>query len=130
MLVISERLRAVRAQRNLSQRDIEARTGLRQCYLSKVENGRTIPSIETLEKLARALDLPLYQLLYDGEMSRNNVLPHASKAKVELRDYSHKERHFFRKLIEYLSRMTGEDRQLLMYFAESIANRKKRSRLC
>lgn len=38
-----------------------------RCYISRVENSYTVPAIETLEKLARALEVPLYQLFYDGE---------------------------------------------------------------
>src|SRR6266481_3124806 len=66
-MVISDRLRAIREQKDLSQGDIEKRTGLKRCYVSRVENGHTVPSIETLEKLARALEVPMYQLFYDGE---------------------------------------------------------------
>ena len=66
-MVSSERLRAIREQKELSQGDIEERTGLKRCYVSRVENGHTIPSIETLEKMARALEIPMYQLFYDGE---------------------------------------------------------------
>jgi transcriptional regulator with XRE-family HTH domain len=123
VLDISDRLRTVREQKKLSQGDIQARTGLLRCYVSRVENGHTIPSIETLEKLARALDLSLYQLLYDGEMPP--ALPDRGKAKDQSPGYSHKDRHFFRKLTEYLSRMSEQDRQLLMQFAQSIAIRNK-----
>jgi transcriptional regulator with XRE-family HTH domain len=66
-MVIADRLRALREQKNLSQGDIEKRTGLLRCYISRVENGHTVPAIETLEKFARALEVPLYQLFYDGE---------------------------------------------------------------
>jgi transcriptional regulator with XRE-family HTH domain len=66
-MVIAERLRALREAKNLSQGDIEKRTGLLRCYISRVENGHTVPSIETLEKLARAMEVPMYQLFYDGE---------------------------------------------------------------
>src|SRR6266481_1249889 len=66
-MVISDRLRQLREDRKLSQSDIEKRTGLLRCYISRVENGHTVPAIETLEKLARALEVPLYQLFYDGE---------------------------------------------------------------
>src|SRR5581483_9591669 len=66
-MVISDRLRGLREAKRLSQGDIEKRTGLLRCYISRVENGHTIPSIETMEKLARALEVPLYQLFYDGE---------------------------------------------------------------
>ena len=51
----------------LSQGDTEERTGLLRCYISRVENGHTTPALETLEKFARALGVPLYQLFYDGD---------------------------------------------------------------
>lgn len=66
-MIIGERRRAVREEKKLSQGDIEKRTGLLRCYISGVENGHTVPDIETLEKMARALEIPLYQLFYDGE---------------------------------------------------------------
>src|ERR1700726_3323733 len=66
-MVICDRLRELREGKNLSQGDIEARTGLFRWYISRVENGHTVPAVETLEKLARALEVPLYQLFYDGE---------------------------------------------------------------
>src|ERR1700691_4914160 len=66
-MVISERLKRLREAQNLSQGDIQERTGLFRCYLSRLENGRTVPSIETLEKLARALDVPLHPLFTDDE---------------------------------------------------------------
>jgi len=57
-MVISDRLRAIREQKDLSQGDMEKRTGLLRCYVSRVENGHTVPSIGTLEKMARALEVP------------------------------------------------------------------------
>jgi transcriptional regulator with XRE-family HTH domain len=60
-------LRGLREEKKLSQGDIEKRTGLLRCYISRVENGHTVPAIETLEKMSRALEVPLYQLFYDGE---------------------------------------------------------------
>jgi transcriptional regulator with XRE-family HTH domain len=65
-MVISDRLRLLREQKDMSQGDVEKRTGLLRCYVSRVENGHTVPSLETLEKFARALEVPLYHLLYDG----------------------------------------------------------------
>jgi transcriptional regulator with XRE-family HTH domain len=66
-MLIGDRLRALRKQKNLSQGHIEKRTGLLRCYVSRVENGHTVPSVSTLEKWARALDIPLYQIFYEGE---------------------------------------------------------------
>jgi len=61
-MIVGDRLRELREVKNLSQGIIEQRTGLLRCYISRVENGHTVPSIETLEKLARALEVPMYQL--------------------------------------------------------------------
>src|ERR1700734_2045372 len=66
-MVIGDRLRELREQKNFSQGEIEKRTGLLRCYISRLENGHTVPAIDTLEKLARALEVPMYQLFYDGE---------------------------------------------------------------
>src|SRR5207344_116632 len=66
-MVIGNRLRELREQKKLSQGHIEKRTGLLRCYVSRVENGHTVPAVETLEKFARALEIPMYQLFYDGD---------------------------------------------------------------
>jgi hypothetical protein len=42
-------------QKHMSQGQIEEKTGLLRCYISRIENGHTVPTIETLEKLARAM---------------------------------------------------------------------------
>src|ERR1700758_910447 len=66
-MYIADRIRKVREYKKLSQGDIEKRTGLLRCYVSRVENGHTVPSLETLEKFARALEVPLYQLFYEDQ---------------------------------------------------------------
>jgi transcriptional regulator with XRE-family HTH domain len=73
MLMIGERLRTIRESKSLSQGDIEKRTGMLRCYTSRVENGHTVPSIETLAKYAQALDIPLYQMFYDGEAEPKKI---------------------------------------------------------
>ena len=57
---IGETIRNYRLQKGMSQGDIEKRTGLLRCYLSRVENGHTIPSLDTLAKIATAMDLLLH----------------------------------------------------------------------
>jgi len=58
-------IREMRLERGMSQGDIEKRTGLLRCYLSRVENGHTVPSLETLKKIAAALEIPLGQFFSD-----------------------------------------------------------------
>jgi transcriptional regulator with XRE-family HTH domain len=64
---IGAKLRELRIAKNLSQGDIQKRTGLFRCYTSRVEHGHTIPSIGTLEKYATALEVPLYRFFTDEE---------------------------------------------------------------
>src|SRR6185437_1477206 len=79
---VGEHIREMREQKSLSQRDVETRTGLLRTYISRVENGYTVPSIETLEKIARAFDVPLWQLFYEGNAKPSP--PVAFKPKNEL----------------------------------------------
>ena len=66
-MVIGDKLKELRATKKLSQGDIEKRTGLLRCYISRVENGHTVPSVDTLEKMARALEVPMYRLFTDED---------------------------------------------------------------
>ena len=77
--MLCERLRTMREMKQLSQGDIEKRSGLLRCYISRVENGHTVPAVETLEKFARALEVPLYQLFYDSD--KPPALPNILKRK-------------------------------------------------
>jgi transcriptional regulator with XRE-family HTH domain len=123
-MMIGNRLRAIREQKNLSQGDIEQRTGLLRCYISRVENGHTVPAIETLEKLARALDIPLYQLFYDGE--KPPALPNASaKGKALEKDWasSGKWSRFMLRVQDLVGRMDPRDRQLLLFMVEKMARK-------
>jgi transcriptional regulator with XRE-family HTH domain len=70
-MLIGKKLKQLRESKNLSQGDIETKTGLLRCYTSRVENGHTIPSVETLEKYAGALDVPLYRLSTTGRNRRS-----------------------------------------------------------
>lgn len=125
-MVIGDRLRALREERELSQGDIEKRTGLLRCYISRVENGHTVPAIETLEKMARALEVPLYQIFYDGEGPPNlpDLPKHQSGVEIAWGS-SGKDARMLAKLRHLLSRMDESDRQLLFF----VARKMSRSRL-
>lgn len=118
-MVIGDRLRALRESKKLSQGDIEKRTGLLRCYISRVENGHTVPAIETLEKMARALEIPMYQLFYDGEVP-------ATLQKLKLKDDTNwgttgRDADYLHKLRRLLGRMGPEDRKLLLYIVQKVA---------
>src|ERR1039457_5661934 len=111
-MIIGDHLRMLREQRKLSQGDIEDRTGLLRCYISRVENNHRMRSLEALEKWARAMEMHLYQVLYDGSEP-----PEGSTRGATTRDgwgNSGKEARYLAKLRRYLSQMTLSDRSVLM----------------
>jgi transcriptional regulator with XRE-family HTH domain len=122
-MVIGERLKALREQKKMSQGEIEKRTGLLRCYISRAENGHSVPAIETLEKIARAMEIPLYQLFYDGEK------PPGPASKVDDGNWGSSRRdaktlHRFRRL---MSRMEQSDLKLLFFMAQKLSQKKKRA---
>ena len=126
-MLIGDRLRALREEKQLSQGDIEKRTGLLRCYISRVENGHTVPAIETLEKMARALEVPMYQLFYDGE--EPPTLPNLAKRKSSddiAWGSSGKDARYLNKLRRLLAKAEVGNRKLIMYMAQKMASTKSR----
>ncbi len=123
-MIIGDRLREMREAKKLSQGDIEKRTGLLRCYISRVENGHTVPTIETLEKLARALDVPLYQLFYEGEEPPKppNLLKGKSSDQLAWGS-SGKDARFLGKLRRLLGKANEQDRRLILHMAQKMAVR-------
>jgi transcriptional regulator with XRE-family HTH domain len=125
-MLIGQKLRELRESKQLSQGDIERRTGLLRCYTSRVEHGHTVPSIETLEKYARALEVPLYKFFYDGkEPPKKPNLPPAESAEPQW-GTSGKEWRELRRLAKALSRMDERKRMLLLGTAQRMAGRNRR----
>lgn len=124
-MIVGERLRALREEKNFSQGEIEKRTGLLRCYISRVENGHTVPSVETLEKFARALEVPMYQLLYDGEKPPQLPnLPRRKSAGELAWGSSGKDARVLRKFRLLLGKTNAEDQQLLFSIAHKMARRR------
>ncbi len=126
-MIISDRLRQLREEKKLSQGDIEKRTGLLRCYISRVENGHTVPSIETLEKLARALEVPLYQLFYEGEEPPK--VPDLLKRKsADGGAWGSTGKHsiYLHKLVKCLSKASDSDRKLVLAMAQKVSGERGR----
>ncbi len=116
-MLIGKRLREIREAKNLSQGDIEQRTGLIRHYVSRVENGHTVPALETLERFARALEVPVYALFYEEEQTK---LPSRKSS-----EYG-KDARDLEQLRHALARMPKYRRQLLMSLAQQMARGRTR----
>lgn len=122
-MVIGERLRALREQQKLSQGDIEKRTGLLRCYISRVENGHTVPTVETLEKLARAMDIPTYQLFYEGTTPPKPLnLPEPKNGNRREWGSSGKDASMLRRFRRVPARTNDNDQKLLLHLAQKMAS--------
>ena len=127
MPMIGARIRQLREQRGLSQGDIEQSAGLLRCYISRVENGRTVPSLETLERFAAALDVPLYRFFYTGEEPppAPDMTPRQTPAEALARenDRAQSEAGFFLALKDLMARTEEADREVLLAVAKRLVAR-------
>lgn len=120
-MVIGDRLKELREQKKFSQGEIEKRTGLLRCYVSRVENGHTVPAVETLEKFARALEVPVYQLFYDGEEPPKVPALISKKSKDDEWGSSGKDAKFLNQLRRLLGKANEQDRKLILYTLQRMA---------
>lgn len=122
-MIIGERIRQLRESKHLSQGDVEKRTGLLRCYTSRVENGHTVPSLETIEKLARALEIPLYRFFCEGTEPPKIDGAIRARFKGSAHKGNSKDAKYLRRLRPYLAKMRASDRQTLLALAVRMANR-------
>ena len=125
-MVIGTRLRSLREKKGMSQGDIEKSTGLLRCYISRIENGHTIPSLETLERFAGALDVPLYEMFYSGEAEAPTPNLLARKSLSELADEpgeAGEEARFMLQFKGVLAQLGELDRDVLLTLAKKLATR-------
>jgi transcriptional regulator with XRE-family HTH domain len=109
---IGATIRTYRLQKGMSQGDIEKRTGLLRCYLSRVENGHTIPSLDTLAKIAHALDLPIGQFF--GENTGNGALRRLPRLTED-------EVRFLNQIRRYTLNLNDSDRKLVLAMVKKMA---------
>ena len=108
---IGATIRSYRQQKGMSQGDIEKRTGLLRCYLSRVENGHTVPSLDTLAKIAQALDIPLAQFFAEDSLGREMSPLRLSEEEIR----------FLTQIQRYSSRLSENDRKLLLAMVKKFA---------
>jgi transcriptional regulator with XRE-family HTH domain len=66
-LQVASAVRNLRLARSLSQRQLAGRMGVPRTYISKIENGKAMPTLSSLERLARALQVDISALLRDAK---------------------------------------------------------------
>jgi transcriptional regulator with XRE-family HTH domain len=125
-MVVGARLKELRVARKQSQGYIEQKTGLLRCYISRVENGHTIPTLETLEKFARALGVPTYQLFYEGDVPKEARARASKESAGDTWAGSGRTAAYFLKLRRHLSKMSAEDRKLLIQLAQLMIGKRAR----
>jgi len=122
-VIIGERLRAFREYKALSQVDMEKRTGLFSSYISRVENGHTIPTLETLTRFARALEVPVFHLVYEEDGPyQPPILPGSTSSLESSVSLSKRDLHLLEQLNILFSRLPERDRELLFALARKMAN--------
>jgi len=125
-MVIGTRLRLLREEKGLSQGDIEKSTGRLRCYISRIEGGHSIPSLETLERLSGALDIPLYKLFYsgDGEAPMPNLLPRKSLDELAAQPgEAGEDARFMVQFQNVLAQLGEPDRDVVLTLAKKLAAR-------
>jgi transcriptional regulator with XRE-family HTH domain len=126
---IGLRIRQLREEKGMSQGDIEEMTGLLRSYVSRVENGHTIPSLETLERFGAALGVPVYRFFYEGDNppATPNLTPHETISEVARAPQGDRERantRFAVKLNRYAGMVLDGDREILLAIAKRLAMRR------
>jgi transcriptional regulator with XRE-family HTH domain len=125
---VGTRICAERKARNFSQADLERRCGLARCRISWLEHGRAVPTIQTLERIADALKIPAYRLLYDGDASVQAAKAFSGPATNGNMRRSRKNGvRLVRELREHMSRMREDDQDLLLFIARKMAGRVPRA---
>src|SRR3954471_20198964 len=102
---IGETIRNFRLQKGMSQGDIEKRTGLLRCYLPRVENGHTIPSLDTLAKIASAMEIALAQFFAEHQVENGHK---------NLPQLSEDELRFLSQMRRYSTNLNDSDRKLVL----------------
>jgi transcriptional regulator with XRE-family HTH domain len=108
---IGTTIRTHRLHKGLSQGDIEKKTGLLRCYLSRVENGHTVPSLDTLSKIALALDLPISQFFAEDALGKH----------IDTHKLSDEELKFLTQIRRYSTNLNESDRKLLLAMVRKFA---------
>ena len=113
---IGEVIKSYRSDRGLSQGDIERRTGLLRCYLSRVENGHTVPSLETLAKIAEAMEISLADFFPGTDTAQDR------ETRKVLGELSDEEIRFLAEIKRYSTTLSDDDKRLVLAMIRKMAS--------
>lgn len=116
LMLMGERLRALRAAKGLTQDTMERLTGIKRNQLSCYENCHFVPSLESLEKLAIAFRVPLWHLFYGTEARGHQKTGQSERDR------------FLSRLRALFARMDLRSRRLLLHMACGMAKKKRREK--
>lgn len=114
MTPIGQRIRELRTKLGLSQGHIERSTGMHRAYISRVEHGHTVPSVESIVRFAAALGIPAYELFLEAPLRRGTA------------GTRNEEDSFVLLLAGYVREMDSARRHLLMSLAERLAQKDRK----
>lgn len=124
-MLIGDRLRELRLRKNLSQTDVENRSGMQRAYISQIENNHKTPTVETLEKFASALEVPMYRFFHEGEKPPEQpVHPHIlAGERALLWGSAREDARYLRKLRRLLAKLNDQDRLLILRLTRKFSRR-------
>ncbi len=116
-LRVAAQVKEIRKARHLSQRQLASRMQVPRTYISKIENGKAIPTLGSLERLATALEVDICQLVRDGHSKRDEEMAEVMADP------------FLAELAQYLPRLESLHRSLLLNQARDQSRERARETL-
>lgn len=114
-LNLANSIRSLRLRNGLSQRQLATRMAVPRTYVSKIENEKATPTLSSLERLARALEVTVPDLLSGGERNRQE----------EIRDLMQDQ--FISELLPFVSQLNGMQLSSVLAQVRDLTLRPRRS---
>jgi transcriptional regulator with XRE-family HTH domain len=114
-LNLATSIRSLRLRNGLSQRQLATRMAVPRTYVSKIENEKATPTLSSLERLARALEVTVPDLLSGGERNRQE----------EIRDLMQDQ--FISELLPFVSQLNGMQLSSVLAQVRDLTLRPRRS---
>jgi transcriptional regulator with XRE-family HTH domain len=114
-LNLAASIRAMRLRNGLSQRQLAGRMSVPRTYVSKIENEKATPTLSSLERLARALEVSVPDLLSGGERNRQEEITELMKDP------------FIAEMVPFISQLNGMQLSSILTQIRDLTMRPRRS---